>query len=301
VNFVVKTSVAAVVGFVTIGGTTIGTNGEGSLAYSALSCAPRDHVYTITGPITRHETWSALATQFSLTQGAFIRQNRQMSSKAFYANQTICVLNATQQHSQVSTKAAKVPEVAAHTSVHPAHPTRTRARAVPAPRSTTKDSTIGAQSVHAMPVVVSESDTSQAGLTQRASMAPVLETNAMAPAKAIGYANPYTYPQCTWWADQRYYQRHGVFVPWTKDAMAWQWTTRAADFGWHISSRPKIGSILVLQPGVQGAGVYGHVAIVEQVQGNNRVIASSTNWGADPYTVTSSQFLIGFGVTFVSR
>ena len=123
----------------------------------------------------------------------------------------------------------------------------------------------------------------------------------MVHAKAIGYSNPYSYPQCTWWADQRFYQKHGVFVPWTKDAMAWQWNVRAADFGWRISHKPTVGSILVLQPGVQGAGVYGHVAIVERVQGNNHVIASSTNWGANPYTVTIEQFAIGYGVTFVSR
>ncbi|HTK06781.1 MAG TPA: CHAP domain-containing protein [Ktedonobacteraceae bacterium] len=293
-----KTSVAAVVGFISVGGTTVGTSGEGILAYSALACTPNDHAYTVTGS----ETWSTLAARFNLTQESLVRQNKRVSNKALHARQTICVPDTTQQHLLVSTKTVGVTEIAVHSSAQSARTTHTRARAVPAPQSTPTASAIGAQSTKAKPIFVSTSDTNRAALIQNApmQMAPVVETSAMAPANEVGHYNPYPYPQCTWWADQRYHQTHGVFVPWTKNAMAWQWKARATDFGWHISSRPTVGSILVLQPGVQGAGTDGHVAIVERVQGNH-VIASSTNWGTNPYTVTRVRFALGYGVTFIRR
>jgi surface antigen len=118
---------------------------------------------------------------------------------------------------------------------------------------------------------------------------------------AIGYRNVFPYPACTWWADQRYAQIHGYFVPWTTNSMAWQWTARAYDFGWHVSYYPTVGSIIDLQPWVQGAYGGGHVGVVEQVLGNGRVVASSMSWGANPYAVTYWQFTPGPGVTFISR
>ncbi|HXL37555.1 MAG TPA: LysM peptidoglycan-binding domain-containing protein, partial [Ktedonobacteraceae bacterium] len=30
----------------------------------------------------------------------------------------------------------------------------------------------------------------------------------------VGSVNVFPYGQCTWWANQRYFQLHGVFVPW---------------------------------------------------------------------------------------
>ncbi|GCE26320.1 hypothetical protein KDA_18040 [Dictyobacter alpinus] len=112
-----------------------------------------------------------------------------------------------------------------------------------------------------------------------------------------------TYPfgQCTWWAAQRYYQLHNVVVPWTMNANAGQWVDRASQFGWHVSSIPALGSILVLGSGVQGANRVGHVAVVEQILNNNMVIASSMNWGNKPGAVTNSLFRMGTGVTFVSH
>jgi len=118
---------------------------------------------------------------------------------------------------------------------------------------------------------------------------------------AVGYGNVFPYPACTWWANQRYAQLHGYYVPWTTNSMAWQWTNRAYDFGWHVSSWPTVGSIIDLQPWVQGAYEGGHVAVVEQVLGNGNVIASSMSWGANPYAVTYWQFSPGPGVTFISR
>ncbi len=115
-----------------------------------------------------------------------------------------------------------------------------------------------------------------------------------------GTDNPYPYPYCTWWADQRFYELHGFYVPWRINADAWEWTTRAYQFGWNVSNRPKVGSIIDLQPWVQGAYGDGHVAVVEQILPNGHVIASNTSWGADPYKVVDVEFAPGPGVTFIS-
>ena len=291
-NFVVKTSVAAVVGLISVGGASVSINGEGTLAHSATSCPINDHIYTV----ARGDTWSALAARFNLTQEALVKQNKRMSDNAPQVSQTVCVPNQTQPV-KVSMKATHAIAVVAHTSARAMHTLHFRARAVPAPAK--KPATIGAQVVNASPLPV----TSSLEPSQNAPklLAPVVPGGAMAPIGAVGRTNPYPYPACTWWADQRYYQVHGVFVPWTNNAMAWQWSTRAAEFGWRVSGTPRVGSILVLQPGVQGAGPYGHVAVVEQVLGNYHVIASSMNWGANPYAITRGDFVLSSGVTFINQ
>jgi surface antigen len=115
-----------------------------------------------------------------------------------------------------------------------------------------------------------------------------------------GLGNPFSYGQCTWWANQRYYQMHGVFVPWTINSDAWEWTARAYDFHWHVSNLPSPGAIIDFQPGVQGAHGVGHVAVVERVLGNGRVIASNMNWGIYYWQVTNVEFSAGPGVSFIS-
>lgn len=118
------------------------------------------------------------------------------------------------------------------------------------------------------------------------------------PAKGTG--NYFPYGQCTWWANQRYYQLHGIYVPWLSQSNAWQWTARAHQFYWRISSKPSPGAIIDLQPWVQGAYGLGHVAVVERILANGHVIASSMNWGANPDEVTDMEFVPGAGVTFIS-
>lgn len=126
--------------------------------------------------------------------------------------------------------------------------------------------------------------------------APVVKT----PPFARGAGNAYPYPQCTWWAAQRYFQLHGVFVPWTFNSDAWAWQNRAREFHWQVSSNPSPGAIIDLQPWVQGAYGLGHVAVVERILPNGHVIASNMNWGAYPYSVTNVEFSPGPGVTFIS-
>jgi len=115
----------------------------------------------------------------------------------------------------------------------------------------------------------------------------------------VGQANLFPYGQCTWWANQRYYQFHGVYVPWTINSDAWQWTARAHDFGWQVSSIPRPDDIIDLQPWVQGAYRLGHVAVVERILSNGDVIASNMNWGATPGMVVDVEFTPGAGVTFI--
>jgi surface antigen len=115
-----------------------------------------------------------------------------------------------------------------------------------------------------------------------------------------GMGNFFPYGQCTWWANQRYHQLHGVYVPWTTGSNAWQWTARAFDFHWRVSSSPTVGAIVDLQPWVQGAYRLGHVAVVERVLNNGNVIASNMNWGAHNWQVTNVEFTPGRGVTFIT-
>ncbi len=115
-----------------------------------------------------------------------------------------------------------------------------------------------------------------------------------------GWSNPFPYGQCTWYANQRFYQMHGFFVPWTSNANAWQWTTRAHDYGWNVSNQPSVGAIVDLQPGVQGAYNFGHVGVVEQVLSDGSAVVSNMNWGLFYWEVTTIQISPGDGVTFIS-
>ncbi|QBD80278.1 CHAP domain-containing protein [Ktedonosporobacter rubrisoli] len=123
--------------------------------------------------------------------------------------------------------------------------------------------------------------------------------NALAATSAMN--NPFPYPQCTWWADQRFHQINGAYVPWTTNSDAYLWSTRARQYNWNVSSTPSVGAIINLQPWVQGARGLGHVAIVEQVLGNGNVIASNMNWGGNPTQITNVEFAPGPGVTFITR
>lgn len=120
------------------------------------------------------------------------------------------------------------------------------------------------------------------------------------PLPVKGTGNYFPYGQCTWWASHRYFQMHGIYVPWTTQSDAWQWTARAKDFHWHISSTPSPGALINLQPWVEGAYGLGHVAVVEKVLHNGHVIASNMNWGIYYWKVTDVEFAPGPGVSFIS-
>ena len=90
--------------------------------------------------------------------------------------------------------------------------------------------------------------------------------------------NRFFYGQCTYWANYRYHQLTGVWIPWLGNA--YEWYQQAIDYGWHTSSYPNPNgpSIIVLGPYVQGTSSYGHVGVVERVNGDGTVTTSNMHW-----------------------
>ena len=107
----------------------------------------------------------------------------------------------------------------------------------------------------------------------------------------------FAYGNCTYWANMRYHALSGYWVPWLGNA--WQWSSGASAAGWIVSSTPHFPSIIVLQPGVEGAGWYGHVAVVEHINSDGSVQTSNYNWDGYWNSETFVTFRPGSGVTFV--
>jgi surface antigen len=120
-------------------------------------------------------------------------------------------------------------------------------------------------------------------------------------ASSTSAGSPTTWPVgvCTYWANEYYHQLSGHWVTWLGNA--YQWADGAAAAGWVVSSTPKVPSIIVLQPGVQGASDYGHVAVVTGISGNV-VHTSNMNWytnGGGFDIVSEADFVVGPGVSFI--
>ena len=99
------------------------------------------------------------------------------------------------------------------------------------------------------------------------------------------FSNPFSPGQCTWWADYRYHQLTGFAIPWSGNASAWAYNAPGYA-GWAVSDTPRVPSIIVLQPGVQYASGWGHVAIVEKINADGSVYTSNYNiigWGVLSY------------------
>ena len=86
----------------------------------------------------------------------------------------------------------------------------------------------------------------------------------------------FSFGQCTYWADYEYHHLTGYWVDWIGNA--YQWASGASAAGWIVSSTPHVPSIIVLQPGVQGAGYFGHVAVVERINSDGSVFTTNMNW-----------------------
>jgi surface antigen len=116
-----------------------------------------------------------------------------------------------------------------------------------------------------------------------------------------GGPNRFAYGNCTYWANMRYHQLTGNWVPWSGNAGAWAFGATAS--GWVVSQTPRVPSIIVLQPGVQGAGWFGHVAIVERINPDGSVWTSNYNWyaGGGWNILSYYTFHTGPGVSFVWR
>lgn len=110
--------------------------------------------------------------------------------------------------------------------------------------------------------------------------------------------NRFFYGQCTYWANWRYYQLTGHQVAWLGNAD--QWAAGATSAGWVVSSTPHVPSIIVLQPYVQLAGGYGHVAVVESIPRAGVVHTSNWNWAGNWGVTTYVDFTYpASGVSFV--
>ncbi|GCE25667.1 hypothetical protein KDA_11510 [Dictyobacter alpinus] len=114
-----------------------------------------------------------------------------------------------------------------------------------------------------------------------------------------GSLRRFFYGQCTYWANQRYHEETGHWIPWLGNA--YQWAYQAPAYGWNISSTPNPhgSSIMVFGPYAEGAGAYGHVAVVERVNGDGSVLTSNWNWNGDWATLTWHTFYPGRGISFL--
>ena len=80
----------------------------------------------------------------------------------------------------------------------------------------------------------------------------------------------YPYGQCTWWAYERAQQYIGGHPAIHGDAHLW--ASSATQNGFSVGSGPRVFSIAVFQPNVDGAGGAGHVAWVVDVYPNSQSI-----------------------------
>jgi surface antigen len=107
--------------------------------------------------------------------------------------------------------------------------------------------------------------------------------------------------QCTYWANLRYHELTGYWVPWSGNAD--QWVAGAEMANWKVSTMPHIPSIIVLMPGVEGASsAYGHVAVAEKLLSSTEVEATTMNWyaGGGGFDIESTwDYTTASGVYFV--
>src|SRR6266536_6080859 len=133
--------------------------------------------------------------------------------------------------------------------------------------------------------LVHNSNNSPSLIAQQATATAVLHQDGYDPGlgvttqAGVGGLYRFAFGQCTYWANMRYHALTGYWVPWLGNA--YQWMYGASISGWIVSSKPIVPSIIVLQPGVEGASYFGHVAIVEKINADGSVYTSNYNWYAN--------------------
>jgi LysM repeat protein len=118
---------------------------------------------------------------------------------------------------------------------------------------------------------------------------PITKPAVLAPAHSLNW---FPYGQCTWWAAN---QRPDIGSRVVGNAAAWAYSARAA--GLATGTVPRVGAIVVYQPGAQGAGWVGHVAYVTSVSGSSFTI-SEMNFNAWGRVDTRNSWA-GPGVSFI--
>ncbi|PST48900.1 CHAP domain-containing protein [Bifidobacterium callitrichos] len=106
------------------------------------------------------------------------------------------------------------------------------------------------------------------------------------------YGNGYAFSQCTWWA---YKRRHQLGLPaGTRMGNGRDWANSARKLGYWVDRTPRQGDVMVFRAGQDGSSpVYGHVAIVENVNEDGSVDTSECGaaYAGKPFTrhFTASQ------------
>jgi surface antigen len=101
------------------------------------------------------------------------------------------------------------------------------------------------------------------------------DTTTVATGQTLSYnegANGY----CTWWAIDEFHGYTGLYPDFfdpANDGNAGYWATDAAYDGWTVTGTPRVDSIAVFPPGVNGAESDGHVAWVTAVSGSQITIS----------------------------
>jgi surface antigen len=129
---------------------------------------------------------------------------------------------------------------------------------------------------------------------------PDVDTNPISSSESDAvYLRRFFVGQCTYWANMRYHQLTGNWVPWLGNAE--EWASQALSYHWVVSDRPNRHgySIMVMQPLVQGAGSYGHVAVVEHVNADGSVYTSNWNWNSGWRKTTYITFVPEHGISFI--
>ena len=282
VSLIVSASLAVVFGLVFMS-VTARTNGEGVHTRTPIVCAKTDRTYKV----VQGDQLASIAAYYGFDEQQIATYNGIGHPDTLYTNQTICIPGTATNDSVDLVRTYQMP-VSPVTGVAPVMVQQQAVQLTLGKKEQPKAPQVEAA------VVQKLLNPSVAYKTGHYSLG-VADTN------ADGFTNVFPFGQCTWWAAQRYFQLHDVGVPWTYNANAGQWVDRAHDFGWHVSSQPTVGSIIVMQGGVQGAGAVGHVGIVEQILSDGAVIVSSMNWGNHSGMVTNDVFNPGPGISFVSQ
>ena len=284
VSFVASTCVVIIFGLVFIGFTSR-AKVEVAHARTIDRCSIADHTYIALGG----EKLASIAALYGFSEGQIAAYNHLTHSRFISTNQRICIPSNVSDEAKGTNAVAPLlllkRSMAPVALIHEEEQANSEVRIQPA-----------APIFQPIPLAYRLSSVAVA-LYRRM---PGFQARPVAGVLA-GMYNAYPFGQCTWWATQRYFQLHNIYIPWAWNANAGQWVDRARESGWHVSSIPTLGSIIVLQRGVEGAGLIGHVGVVEELRGNGVVIASSMNWGDEPGMVTNSPFFEGPGVFFISQ
>lgn len=107
--------------------------------------------------------------------------------------------------------------------------------------------------------------------------------------------------QCTWWAINEFHGYTGLYPALTNPANngnAEYWAINAAYNGWTVSASPRVDSIVVFPPYVNGALSDGHVAWVTAV-GAGTITFTEMNGTAGPYRVDTRTVVPASSVRYI--